>query len=256
MDLQKNHEHTIECSHKPTPSSPMINILHLHGTFVNFVELILIHYLIWKYIPESACNAGYLGSIPRLGRSPGEGKGNPLQYSCLENPIDRGTWWATIHGVARRGHNVVTKAPYFIWLFLLFTLCAFSAPGACSWTQYTVLPCVFTLLLPMSVSDFPCFWWSWEASLVSQTVKRLPAIWETWVWSLGWEDPLEKEMATHSSTLAWKITWMEEPGGLYSPWVSKSQTWLSDFSLSLTVLSSGQGFHKMFLCWEVSEIFS
>ena len=45
-------------------------------------------------------------------------------------------------------------------------------------------------------------------------VKRLPAMWETWVGELGWEDPLEKEMAAHSSTLAWKIPWMEEPGGL------------------------------------------
>ena len=47
-------------------------------------------------------------------------------------------------------------------------------------------------------------------------VKRLPAMWETWVQSLGWEDPLEKEMATHSRTLAWKIPWMEEPGILQS----------------------------------------
>ena len=49
-------------------------------------------------------------------------------------------------------------------------------------------------------------------SLVAQTVKRLPAMWEIWIQSLGQEDPLEKEMATHSSTLAWKIPWMEEPG--------------------------------------------
>ena len=48
----------------------------------------------------SACNAGDPGSIPGLGRSPGEGNGNPLQYSCLENPTDRGAWWATVHGVA------------------------------------------------------------------------------------------------------------------------------------------------------------
>ena len=54
------------------------------------------------------------------------------------------------------------------------------------------------------------------ASLVAQMVKRLPAMWETWVQSPGWEDPLEKEMATHSSTLAWKIPWMEEPGRLQS----------------------------------------
>ena len=85
---------------------------------------------------ESACNSGDLDSIPGLGRSPGEGKGYPLQYS--------------------------------------------------------------------------------SASLVAQLVKNLPAIRETWVQSLGREDRLEKEMATHSSILAWKIPWMEEPGGLLS----------------------------------------
>ena len=54
------------------------------------------------------------------------------------------------------------------------------------------------------------------ASLVAQRLKRLPLIRETWVRSLGQEDPLEKEMATHSSILAWRIPWMEEPGGLQS----------------------------------------
>ena len=54
------------------------------------------------------------------------------------------------------------------------------------------------------------------ASHVAQTVKHLPAMWETWVQSLGRGDPLEKEMATHSSTLAWKIPWTEEPGELQS----------------------------------------
>ena len=74
-------------------------------------------------------------------------------------------------------------------------------------------------------------------SLVGQMVKHLPTMWETWVQSLGWEDPLEKEMATHSSTLAWKIPWTEERGGAsgkepayqcrrpkrrrFSPWVGK-----------------------------------
>ena len=50
---------------------------------------------------ESTCNAGDLSSIPGLGRSPGGGHGNPLQYSCLENPMDRGDWQATVHGVAK-----------------------------------------------------------------------------------------------------------------------------------------------------------
>ena len=49
---------------------------------------------------ESACNAGDLSSVPGLGRSPGEGNGNSLQYSCLENPMDRGEWWAIVHGVS------------------------------------------------------------------------------------------------------------------------------------------------------------
>ena len=52
-------------------------------------------------VKASACNAGDLGLIPGLGRSPGEGNGNPLQYSCLENPMAGGAWWATVHGVAK-----------------------------------------------------------------------------------------------------------------------------------------------------------
>ena len=55
-----------------------------------------------------------------------------------------------------------------------------------------------------------------ETSLVAQMVRRLPTVWETRVRSLGWEGPLEKEMATHSSTLAWKIPWTEERGRLRS----------------------------------------
>ena len=63
---------------------------------------------------------------------------------------------------------------------------------------------------------------------MAQRLKHLPAMQETWVRSLGWEDPLEKEMATHSSILAWRIPWMEESGGLQSMG-SQSQTRLSDF---------------------------
>ena len=60
---------------------------------------------------ESACNAGDLVLIPGLERFPGEGNGNPLQYSCLENPKDRGAWQATVYGVARVGHKLATKLP-------------------------------------------------------------------------------------------------------------------------------------------------
>ena len=52
-------------------------------------------------VKASACNEGDPGLIPGSGRSPGEGNGNPLQYSCLENPMDGGAWWATVHGVAK-----------------------------------------------------------------------------------------------------------------------------------------------------------
>ena len=60
---------------------------------------------------ESACNAGDLGSILGSGRSPGEGNGNPFQYSCLENPMDRGDWQAIVLRVARVGHDLATKPP-------------------------------------------------------------------------------------------------------------------------------------------------
>ena len=70
------------------------------------------------------------------------------------------------------------------------------------------------------------------ASLVAQRLKHLPPMWETWVRSLDWEDPLEKEMATHSSILAWRIPWTEEPGGLQSTGVTKSRTQLSDFTFT------------------------
>ena len=95
-------------------------------------------------VKASACNAGDSGSIPELGRSPGEGNGNPLQYSCLENPLDGGAWWATVHRVTK------------------------------SWTR---------------LSDFT-FTFHFHA--------------------------LEKEMATHSSVLAWRIPGTGEPGGLPS----------------------------------------
>ena len=62
---------------------------------------------------------------------------------------------------------------------------------------------------------------------MAQKVKRLPTMRETRVRSLGWEDPLEKEMTIHSSILAWKMPWTEEPDG-YSPWGRKSQTQLRD----------------------------
>ena len=71
-----------------------------------------------------------------------------------------------------------------------------------------------------------------RAFLVAQTVKHLPAMWETRVWSLGWEDPLEKEMATHSSTLTWKNPMDGEAYEAIVHEVTKNQTRLSDFTFS------------------------
>ena len=85
--------------------------------------------------------------------------------------------------------------------------------------------------LPVSTSFY-----SQGASLVAQTVKSLPAVRETQVRSLGWEDPLEKEMATPSSILAWKIPWMEEFGRL-RPWGRKESAKLGDFTFHFTLKS-------------------
>ena len=68
---------------------------------------------------ESACNAGDFGSIHGLGRSAGEENGNPLQYSCLENSLDRGAWWATVHGVAK---NRTQLSNFHIWKLSVHTL--------------------------------------------------------------------------------------------------------------------------------------
>ena len=67
-------------------------------------------------VKESTCIAGHLGSIPGSGRSPGEGNGNPLHYSYLENPIDRGAWWATVHGIAKNQTRLSMHVCYIIFI--------------------------------------------------------------------------------------------------------------------------------------------
>ena len=98
--------------------------------------------------------------------------------------------------------------------------------------EYSLLPCFH----PVKTE----YMFQWMSLLifksVAQAVKRLPAIWETWVRSLGREDPLEKEMATHSSTLSWKIPWMEEPGGLQSMGSLKVRHDWSDLAAAAAVL--------------------
>ena len=84
--------------------------------------------------------------------------------------------------------------------------------------------------------------WS-MAVLVAQMVKNLPAMQQTWVWSLGQEDPLEKENATHSSILAWEIPWTEEPAGLQSMDHKESDT-VEQIIFSLSHTHEGMCLHK------------
>ena len=72
-------------------------------------------------VKASACNVGDLGSIPGLGRSLGEGNGNPLQYSCLENPMDGGAWWAIVHGLQRVRHDWATSLFTSDWITITFS---------------------------------------------------------------------------------------------------------------------------------------
>ena len=128
---------------------------------------------------ESACHAGDLAlkrpACHALGRSPGEGKGHPLQYSGLENFMD-----CIVRGVTK------------------------------SWTQLSDFH-FQDRYFPLVTSGFPG----------GSTLKNLPAMQGTWVQSPGWEDPLEKEIVTHSSILTWKIPWIEEPGWLQSTGLRK-----------------------------------
>ena len=73
---------------------------------------------LWLSGKESTCNAGNLGSIPGSGRCPGGGHGNPLQYSCLKNFMDRGAWWATAHGVAKSQTRLkqLSRHPLGLWV--------------------------------------------------------------------------------------------------------------------------------------------
>ena len=93
---------------------------------------------------ESACNAGDLGSIPGSGRSPREGNGNPLHYSSLENPMDRGAWWPTVHEVARVVHDLATRPPRLHLFIFAFVSIAFGdwPKKILAWFMWENLYCV------------------------------------------------------------------------------------------------------------------
>ena len=119
---------------------------------------------------ESACSEGDPGAIPGPGRSPGIGNSNPLQYSCLENPMDGGAWRATVHGVAK---SQTWLSDRFHTVLVFFFLAH------------------FTLYNQLQFHPSHQNWFKW-ASLIAQLVKNLPAMQETPVLFLGQEVTLEK----------------------------------------------------------------
>ena len=153
----------------------------------------------------------------------GEGNGTPLQYSCLENPMDGGAWWAAVHGVAKSW----TRLSDFTFTFHFHALekemathssvLAWKIPGT---GEPGGLPSMGSnifghdwsnLAAAAAAAACPCW-----ASQVAQMVKNQPAMQEMWVQCLGWKDPLEEGMATYSRILAGRIPWTEESGGLQS----------------------------------------
>ena len=116
-------------------------------------------------------NAGEAGSIPGLGRSPAGGDGNPLEYSCLENPMDRGAWWATVHGVTQSRTRLRDWAPIhahetfkskFFALLCLFIFAYGSSVAPASFVQKTIFPplnCFCTFVKNnFAIFVWMCFW--------------------------------------------------------------------------------------------------
>ena len=113
--------------------------------------------------------------------------------------------------------RVKTKPLFLLWLLYV----QFSFIGANTLTHFLSILLSFEWSLEAARIFYLLYFTMLWTSLVAQTVKRLSTMWKTWVPSLGWEDSLEKEMATQSSTLALKIPWTEELGAGYTPWGCK-----------------------------------
>ena len=168
---------------------------------------------------ESACSAGVSSSIPRLERSPGEGTGYPLQYS-----------WASL--VAQTVRNLPAMRETWVlslgwkdlgwedpWRRVWQPIPVKSFPGNSAGKEATCSAGDPGSIPGMGRSPGEGIGYSLQyywATLVAQMVKNPPAMQEDLGLILGWEDPLEKGMITHSSILAWRIPWTEEPGRLQS----------------------------------------
>ena len=162
---------------------------------------------------ESACNAEGLGLIPGLERSPGEGIGNPLHYSHLENPTDRGAWQVTDHGFVRVGQDLATKPPPATWWLFKLKLHKtqfFNHTSQSSRAQQAYVAggyCTGQGRIILIEHFYHCRKLHWTVVLYNKSCYTL----DVFICILT-----EKAMAPHSSTLAWKIPWMEEPGRLQS----------------------------------------
>ena len=167
--------------------------------------------------------------IPWLGKSPGKGNGNLLHYSCLENSMDRGARRATVHGIEKSGawlsdrsvHIGSERVDCAYWFWDVY----FQALKINIWARNS------RVLSTQSVVS------KWLDFRVAQMVKYLPATQETWVWSLGQEDPLKKGMATYSSILAWRIHGQRSLTG-YSP-CPKELDMTEQLTFPLSGMSSG-----------------
>ena len=183
---------------------------------------------------------------------------------CTWVCVDSGSWWWTgrpgvlqFMGLQRVGHNWATELNWTEFFRFLCNIVltasnfAFTTRHIHSWVLFPLWLSLFfpsgaiSLVFSSSILDtywsggfiFHCYVFLLLLTiLVAQRVKRLLAMRENWVWSLGREDPLEKEMATHSSTLAWKIPWTEKPGRLQS---MGSQRVRHDWTTSLYLYYSG-----------------
>ena len=127
-----------------------------------------------------------MGSVSESGRSPGGG------HACLENPMDKGAWRATVRGSQRVGHDWSELAQHRMLVI---------GDGKAGQLREILRR---QKQQELEINGMWYGIWEVRASLVAQMVKNLPAMQDTQVRSLSWEDPLEKEMATHSSILSWE----------------------------------------------------
>ena len=134
---------------------------HTHTHIYMYIYIYIYSFPRSSVSKESVCHAGDPDLIPGLGRSPGEGNGNLLQYGCLENPMDRGAWQAIVCGVARVRHNLATKpSPPYVYIYMtwkVFSSVAQSCPTLCDSTTiyiYIYMTCkVFSSVQFSSVTQ-------------------------------------------------------------------------------------------------------